>query len=66
MSQSAELAYEQFKNIDLSDPFFDSLKADYEEFPTWFQKNQKNGPTFSSVTRAGSTGSFTSRRRMDR
>ncbi|HEL2980798.1 TPA: GNAT family N-acetyltransferase [Stenotrophomonas maltophilia] len=41
MSQSAELAYEQFKNIDLSDPFFDSLKADYEEFPTWFQKKSE-------------------------
>ncbi len=25
-------------NLDLSDPFFDSLKADYPEFPAWFQK----------------------------
>lgn len=28
----------QFKNVDLSDPFFDSLKAAYQEFPAWFAK----------------------------
>lgn len=38
MSQGIELAYEQFKNIDLSDSFFDSLKDDYQEFPNWFKK----------------------------
>ncbi|XFC40199.1 GNAT family N-acetyltransferase [Stenotrophomonas indicatrix] len=42
MSQGNELAYEQFKNIDLSDSFFDSLKADYAEFPTWFQKKAED------------------------
>lgn len=26
----------KFKDIDLDDPFFDSLKAEYEEFPIWF------------------------------
>jgi predicted nucleic acid-binding protein len=25
-------------NLNLEDPFFDTLKKDYEEFPTWFQK----------------------------
>lgn len=42
MSQSNELVYEQFKNIDLSDPFFESLKSDYVEFPTWFQKKSND------------------------
>ncbi|WP_238178920.1 hypothetical protein [Methylobacterium dankookense] len=27
-----------FKNVDLSDPFFDSLKNQYEEFPDWFAR----------------------------
>lgn len=32
------LAQECFSEIDLSDPFFNSLKADYVEFPAWFAK----------------------------
>jgi hypothetical protein len=32
------LERKQFKDIDLDDPFFDSLKADYAEFPQWFAK----------------------------
>lgn len=28
----------QFADVDLGDPFFDSLKAQYKEFPTWFEK----------------------------
>ena len=36
------LAREQFKTIDLSDPFFDSLKTDYAEFPTWFNKKAQD------------------------
>lgn len=28
----------RFKDVDLSDPFFDSLKAAYNEFPEWFAK----------------------------
>lgn len=32
------LAISRFKNIDLADSFFDSLKSDYKEFPTWFFK----------------------------
>ena len=27
-----------FKEIDLNDPFFNSLKEDYNEFPIWFEK----------------------------
>ncbi len=35
------LSKTQFSDIDLSDPFFDSLKADYAEFPVWFAKKAK-------------------------
>ena len=28
----------QFKNVNLNDPFFDSLKRDYAEFPIWFAR----------------------------
>lgn len=31
----------QFEKIDLRDPFFDSLKAQYEEFPDWFLRKSK-------------------------
>lgn len=30
--------YQNFRDIDLSDPFFDSLKADYEGFSGWFMR----------------------------
>src|SRR5437667_8710959 len=32
----ADLNYEQFSDLDLGDPFFDSLKNDYAEFVSWF------------------------------
>ncbi|KON88960.1 acetyltransferase [Sporosarcina globispora] len=36
------LKYDFFKNINLDDPFFDSLKSDYKEFEAWFIKKQNN------------------------
>jgi len=33
-----DLSYTKFCDTDLNDPFFDSLKGDYAEFPNWFQK----------------------------
>lgn len=36
--ETVNLEKVQFKTIDLSDPFFDSLKSDYLEFPNWFKK----------------------------
>lgn len=33
-----DLERKQFKEVDLSDPFFDSLKSDYKEFVDWFNK----------------------------
>ena len=32
------LKHLSFAQIDLNDPFFDSLKTDYAEFPQWFAK----------------------------
>jgi len=32
------LKFEYFSNISLDDPFFDSLKEDYEEFSDWFRR----------------------------
>lgn len=32
------LEFKTFSSIDLSDPFFDSLKEDYSEFKKWFNK----------------------------
>ena len=37
------LTYRKFREINLSDPFFDSLKDDYAEFPTWFARKEKAG-----------------------
>lgn len=33
-----QLMLRQFKEINIQDPFFDSLKNDYTEFPSWFAK----------------------------
>ena len=33
----------KFCDIDLSDPFFDSLKQDYPEFSEWYTKKAKKG-----------------------
>lgn len=37
------LTYKHFANINLADPFFDSLKADYAEFSQWFAKKAVAG-----------------------
>lgn len=34
------LTAKKFRDINLSDPFFDSLKADYVEFPDWFGRKE--------------------------
>ena len=34
-----------FAEIDICDPFFDSLKEDYEGFSAWFRKKQAAGDT---------------------
>lgn len=37
------LVHEYFRNVDLNDCFFDSLKEDYKEFSTWFAKKAQVG-----------------------
>ena len=32
------LQYKRFADVNLNDPFFDSLKASYREFSDWFQR----------------------------
>lgn len=36
------LVKKRFKEIDLADPFFDSLKADYKEFEDWFKRKKES------------------------
>ncbi|OEF21055.1 acetyltransferase [Vibrio splendidus 5S-101] len=36
------LIFQTFSEINLNDPFFDSLKADYSEFSIWFNKKSEN------------------------
>ncbi len=37
---SADLEYVYFSQVDLNDPFFASLKGDYEQFVAWFLKKK--------------------------
>ena len=37
------LVYQNFSNINLNDDFFITLKADYVEFPRWFEKKAADG-----------------------
>jgi L-amino acid N-acyltransferase YncA len=38
----SDLVLKRFGNVDLSDPFFDSLKSDYKKFPEWFARKANN------------------------
>ncbi|UOQ43399.1 N-acetyltransferase [Halobacillus salinarum] len=40
------LKYDYFKNINLEDSFFDSLKGDYEGFEDWFQRKENKKAYF--------------------
>lgn len=37
-----DLKLKNFKDINLNDPFFDSLKQDYSEFPHWFMRKSED------------------------
>ncbi len=51
------LKYEKFQNIDIHEEFFSSLKEDYSEFETWFDK--KSGDDAEAYV------FFNSRQRLD-
>ena len=40
-----DLQLQKFSEIDLTDTFFDSLKASYPEFDSWFKKKSETGAT---------------------
>lgn len=47
--ESSVLRIEKFKDISIADPFFDSLKADYDGFATWFaSKANQDAFTFKA------------------
>ncbi|WP_291907304.1 hypothetical protein [Chitinophaga sp. CB10] len=53
------MKFEYFKNIDLNDPFFDSLKADYIEFSKWFEmKSTGDAQAYTSYDTAGRIQGF--------
>lgn len=39
----ANIELKNFSHINLNDPFFDSLKEDYSEFESWYNKKSLNG-----------------------
>jgi hypothetical protein len=62
MSQSFEtrimiLSRRLFREVDLADPFFDSLKQDYGEFPNWFA-TKANEPAYVSQDEDGNLNGF--------
>lgn len=44
-----DLERKEFKNIDLDDPFFNSLKAEYAEFPNWFARKAEDAAYVSQT-----------------
>ena len=50
--------WHKFSDVDLSDAFFDSLKEDYSEFPSWFQKKSDSGEEALVFTDEAGVGSF--------
>lgn len=50
------LTYEAFADVDLMDPFFDSLKSDYGEFTEWFKSKAKSGAKAYIIRKIGIQG----------
>jgi len=50
--------WHKFSEVDLSDAFFDSLKEDYSEFTSWFQKKSDAGEEALVFTDELGAGSF--------
>ena len=43
------LTYKRFSDVNLNDPFFNSLKSDYSEFSDWFMRKANNKNEFAYV-----------------
>lgn len=46
----ANISIDYFSNIDLDDSFFDSLKSDYQEFITWYDKKSRQAASAYILT----------------
>lgn len=55
--EASVLRIEQFKDIALADPFFESVKADYPPFATWFGK-KANETAYTFRTAGGALDGF--------
>jgi len=55
MSDGQLINPEPFANIELSDPFFDSLRADYPAFEAWFLSKSSNSDNQAFTFRSPST-----------
>lgn len=54
-----DLTKKPFREIDLADPFFDSLKADYTEFSQWYaRKSDDNAEAYAFTDEAGALDGF--------
>jgi hypothetical protein len=53
----SDLILRRFGDVDLSDPFFDSLKCDYKKFPEWFARKAEN-KAFVSYDDSGQINGF--------
>jgi len=54
-----QLEFTEFKNINLSDTFFDSLKTDYVEFEAWFsKKSADNSKAYIAKNTKGDVEAF--------
>jgi GNAT superfamily N-acetyltransferase len=51
------LSYERFSDLDLKDPFFDSLKREYAEFDDWFASKREEF-AYTSRTQSGGLDGF--------
>lgn len=51
------ISYVKFADVNLADPFFDSLKADYIEFESWFAKKASN-MAYVSINDKGNLDGF--------
>ncbi|CAM4072160.1 GNAT family N-acetyltransferase [Serratia silvae] len=51
------LVYKKFSSVNLSDPFFDTLKQDYPEFELWFE-SKKEALAYVSTNEDGNIDGF--------
>ena len=59
IKQPPFITYEYLYNLELDDPFFDSLKEDYKSFSNWFVRKQEEGAqAYVTLTNENALTSF--------